>query len=94
MSQRDFPLAVTDALDPNPLSLAFVDAAVSLGIPLNADCNGATQDGACLVQMNARKAVTCEAIPTRRPQPWAATETPAAFTPCPPQTRSWRRARR
>lgn len=47
----DGPLAVSDPRDPNPLSLAFVEAAVEAGIPRNDDCNGATQDGAGLVQV-------------------------------------------
>lgn len=55
------PLAVSDPRDPNPLSLAFVEAAVEAGIPRNDDCNGATQDGAGLVQVLERRAKRCSA---------------------------------
>jgi choline dehydrogenase len=48
------PMAVSDLRDPNPLSLAFVRAASEAGIALNDDYNGATQDGASLVQVNQR----------------------------------------
>jgi choline dehydrogenase len=39
------PLTVSDLADPNPLSRAFVEAAVKVGIRHNDDYNGATQDG-------------------------------------------------
>lgn len=57
----DGPLAVSDPRDPNPLSLAFVEAAVEAGIPRNDDCNGATQDGAGLVQVLEHRAQRCSA---------------------------------
>jgi choline dehydrogenase len=55
------PLAVSDLRDPNPLSLAFVQAAIEAGTPRNDDYNGATQDGASLVQVNQRKGKRCSA---------------------------------
>jgi choline dehydrogenase len=39
------PLNVADLRDPNPLSGMFVDAAREIGLPLNADFNGAEQEG-------------------------------------------------
>jgi choline dehydrogenase len=39
------PLNVADLRDPNPLSRMFVDAAGALGFALNADFNGAQQEG-------------------------------------------------
>jgi choline dehydrogenase len=44
------PLAVTDPPAPSPVSLAFVEAAVTLGYPRNPDFNGAQQEGAGLYQ--------------------------------------------
>lgn len=55
------PLAVSDLRDPNPLSVAFVQSAVESGIARNDDYNGATQDGACLVQVNQRAGKRCSA---------------------------------
>ena len=55
------PLTVSDLADPNPLSRAFVEAAVKVGIPRNDDYNGATQDGVSLVQVNIQKARRCSA---------------------------------
>ena len=55
------PLPVTDPTNPNPLSRAFVDAAVEAGIPRNDDVNGAEQDGAGLVQVNIRDGRRCSA---------------------------------
>jgi choline dehydrogenase len=46
---------VSDLADPNPLSRAFVEAAMSVGICHNDDYNGAMQDGVSLVQANIRK---------------------------------------
>lgn len=45
------PLNVTDLRTVNPLSHAFLEAAVSLGWPLNDDFNGPTQAGAGLYQV-------------------------------------------
>ncbi len=49
------PLSVSDLRQPNPLSKAFVEAAVQAGIPRNDDSNGAVQEGAGLVQVNQRR---------------------------------------
>jgi choline dehydrogenase len=43
---RGGPLPVSDSRHPDPLSQAFVDAAVESGLPKNGDFNGATQEGA------------------------------------------------
>jgi choline dehydrogenase len=57
----DGPLTVSDLADPNPLSRAFVEAAVKVGIRRNDDYNGATQDGVSLVQVNILKGRRCSA---------------------------------
>lgn len=44
------PLDVTDPASPHPNSLAFVEAAVELGHPRNADFNGSSQEGTGLFQ--------------------------------------------
>ena len=48
------PLPVSDWRHADPLSEAFVAAAVETGIPANADFNGATQEGAGLFQTTTR----------------------------------------
>ncbi|HIG75509.1 MAG TPA: choline dehydrogenase [Bacteroidetes bacterium] len=48
------PLRVEDPRTPNPLSLAFVDAAVQAGHDRNPDFNGAEQEGAGLYQLNQK----------------------------------------
>ena len=48
------PLNVADLRDPNPLSLAFVEAAKQAGLPANADFNGAWQEGVGLYQVNQK----------------------------------------
>jgi choline dehydrogenase len=48
------PLAVTDIREPNPLSIAFLDAAQQTGIASTPDHNGARQDGVALTQVNIR----------------------------------------
>jgi len=50
----DGPLAVTDQPAPHPFSLAFLDAAVELGYPLNPDFNGIDQEGAGLYQLTVK----------------------------------------
>jgi choline dehydrogenase-like flavoprotein len=45
------PLHVSDLRTPNPFSRRFVEAAVQAGLPLNADFNGAQQEGAGLYQV-------------------------------------------
>lgn len=49
------PLPVSDLRDPNPLTIALLEAAVEAGISRNDDFNGAAQDGAGLVQVTQRK---------------------------------------
>jgi choline dehydrogenase len=49
------PLDVADLRDPNPLSVAFVEAAAKAGIPRNDDFNGAELDGVGLLQVNQRR---------------------------------------
>jgi choline dehydrogenase len=49
------PLPVTDVRDPNPLSTAFIEAAVATGVPRNEDINGATQDGVGYLQSHLRR---------------------------------------
>jgi choline dehydrogenase-like flavoprotein len=46
----DGPLQVRDPASPRPVSLAFLDAAREAQIPVNADFNGETQEGAGLFQ--------------------------------------------
>jgi choline dehydrogenase len=48
------PLNVADLRDPNPLSLAFVEAGKEAGLPANADFNGAWQEGVGLYQVNQK----------------------------------------
>jgi choline dehydrogenase len=67
----DGPLAVTDPATPNPLSHAFVAAAIESGIPRNDDFNGAGQDGAGFVQVNVRDGRRCSAADAfLRPVQW------------------------
>ncbi len=44
------PFSITDIDEPDPLCDAFIDGAVSLGIPRNADYNGKTQEGIAYAQ--------------------------------------------
>ena len=65
------PLSVCDAQEPNPISRAFVEAAVEAGIARNDDCNGPTQEGVGLLQAtirNGRRWSTADAFlrPVRR----------------------------
>jgi choline dehydrogenase len=48
------PLPVSDWRHADPLSAAFVEAAVEAGIPRNPDFNGATQEGAGLFQTTTK----------------------------------------
>jgi choline dehydrogenase len=48
------PLPVSDSRHPDPLSQAFVDAAVEAGLPRNPDFNGAAQEGAGWFQTTTR----------------------------------------
>ena len=58
------PLPVSDMLHADPLSGAFIKAAVEAGLPDNPDFNGATQEGAGWFQtttLNGRRASTARA---------------------------------
>jgi choline dehydrogenase len=57
----DGPLAVSDARSVHPLLTAWVHAGQELGYPLNADFNGATQDGVGIYQMTQRNGLRCSA---------------------------------
>lgn len=48
------PLPVTRNHDPNPVSVAFVEACTEYGLPYNGDCNGAEMLGAGLAHRNIR----------------------------------------
>jgi choline dehydrogenase len=52
---RNGPLWIEDLRDPNPMTLAFVRAAVEAGLAANADVNGAVQDGVGLSQVTQRR---------------------------------------
>ncbi len=51
----DGPLNVMDLCDPNPFSLAFVEAGVQAGYRHNTDFNGASQEGVGLYQVTHRR---------------------------------------
>jgi len=55
------PLCVSDLRTVNPLSRAFVEAAAELGFPLNADFNGAHQEGFGLYQVTQKRGKRCSA---------------------------------
>ena len=55
------PLCVTDPRDPNPLSLAFVNAAREIGLPANNDFNGRTQEGVGFYQLTQQEGRRCSA---------------------------------
>ena len=60
----DGPLPVSNMTVTDPLSKAFIDAAVETGLPYNPDFNGATQEGVGLFQTttrNGRRASTAVA---------------------------------
>jgi choline dehydrogenase len=52
---RNGPLCIEDLRDPNPMTRAFVRAAVEAGLPANDDVNGAVQDGVGLCQVTQRR---------------------------------------
>ncbi|WP_410620960.1 GMC family oxidoreductase [Amycolatopsis sp. cmx-8-4] len=54
----------------HPIQQSIVDAAVSVGLPLNPDCNGATQDGVSVERITARDG--------RRVTTWRAYASPVA----------------
>ncbi len=49
------PINVADPQDPNPLSIAFVDAALELGYPYNADFNDGEQEGFGVYQVTQKR---------------------------------------
>lgn len=55
------PLAVSDLASPSPLSRAYVEAAHSVGYPLNDDFNGASQEGVGLFQVFQRDGARLDA---------------------------------
>jgi choline dehydrogenase len=55
------PLTVSDSRSNNPMSLAFVDAAVEAGLARTDDFNGAEQDGAAMYQVTQRGGMRCSA---------------------------------
>ncbi|WP_374673926.1 GMC family oxidoreductase [Ideonella sp.] len=55
------PLHVMDLCDPNPHSAAFVEAGRQAGFPVNADFNGATQEGVGMYQVTHRRGERCSA---------------------------------
>lgn len=57
----DGPLHVSNLRDRNPLSVAFLEAAQELGLPMNADFNGPQQEGAGWYQVTVRNGVRCSA---------------------------------
>ena len=64
----DGPLPVSDWRHHDPLSEAFVKAAVEAGIPFNPDFNGATQEGAGFFQTTTRRGRrACSAFSYLRP---------------------------
>ena len=57
----DGPLTVSDFSDPNPLSEAYLQAAMAAGIPRNEDFNGPVQDGVGYYQSTIRNGRRCSA---------------------------------
>ena len=55
------PLRVEDLRTVNPLSRAFVEAAVAAGLPANSDFNGPRQDGAGIYQVTQKRGRRCSA---------------------------------
>ncbi len=55
------PLHVSDLRDPNPLSLAFVEAAQQVGIQRNEDFNDGEQEGVGLHQVTQKEGERCSA---------------------------------
>ena len=51
------PINVADPQDPNPLSLAFVESALELGFPPNADFNDGQQEGFGIYQLTQKNGI-------------------------------------
>lgn len=57
----DGPLSVSDLMSPNAFSHAFVEAGRQAGFPVNADFNGADQEGVGIFQVTHRRGERCSA---------------------------------
>ena len=55
----DGPLAVSDQVNPNPVSLAYVQGCMDIGMPFNPDFNSGKQAGAGLYQSTTRNSRRC-----------------------------------
>ncbi|MGI8664795.1 MAG: GMC family oxidoreductase [Jatrophihabitans sp.] len=55
------PMHVGSTPSPDPLSFAWIDAAVAAGIPRSSDFNGAQQDGVGRPQVTQRRGARCDA---------------------------------
>jgi choline dehydrogenase len=53
------PIAVSDTVEPDPMSDAFIQSAVALGFPHNPDFNGSDQEGAGYHQTTIRRGRRC-----------------------------------
>ena len=58
---RDGPLTVSNIGHSNPLSAAYLQAAMDIGIPRNPDYNGRTQEGVAYFQTTSRNGRRCSA---------------------------------
>jgi choline dehydrogenase len=64
------PLGVSDLRDQNPISAAFIEAAVEIGLPRTKDFNGIVQEGAGWYQTTTRHGRRCSAYTAYlRPRP-------------------------
>ncbi|RVT96159.1 choline dehydrogenase [Rhodovarius crocodyli] len=64
------PLGVSDLRDSNPISAAFIEAAVEIGLPRTNDFNGIVQEGAGWYQTTTRHGRRCSAYTAYlRPRP-------------------------
>jgi choline dehydrogenase len=57
----DGPLTVSDLAAPNPVSLAYVQGCMDIGMPFNPDFNSGRQEGAGLYQTTIRNGRRCSA---------------------------------
>jgi choline dehydrogenase len=57
----DGPLTVSDLRSPSPLSVAFVQGCLDIGMPYNPDFNSGKQEGAALYQTTIREGRRCSA---------------------------------
>jgi choline dehydrogenase len=58
---RDGGLTVCDIAHPNPLSDAYLQAAIEVGLPQNPDYNGRVQEGVAYYQTTSRRGRRCSA---------------------------------